>query len=306
MSTATPRVSIGLPVFNGENYLREAVDSILAQTYDDFELIISDNASTDATAAICQDYAARDARVIYHRNAHNLGAAANYDQCFHLARGEFFKWAAHDDMLREDFLAQTVARLDADPAAVLCVFATRHVNAAGETIEYTDLSLRGLASEDPAERLAAVLAPNTFHYFFGLFRRQALVGSQLHGDFMGSDVVLLAEAALRGRFAKCARPLFIHRRHAQSYSRSVWRSRAAAMHWFDPGRSARRGDRRLTFLLRLAGVTWRNTRSLAEWRRCLAVVRDYARTPFMQRTLRRDIAWRISPRLYRRLYGDGR
>ena len=101
---AHPRVSIGLPVYNGELFLENALDSILSQTYSDFELIISDNASDDKTEEICRSYAARDKRVRYSRNAHNLGAAPNYNRVYHLARGRYFKWASHDDVLAPEFL----------------------------------------------------------------------------------------------------------------------------------------------------------------------------------------------------------
>ena len=115
-----PRVSIGLPVFNGERYLAPAIGSVLGQDFRDLELIVCDNASTDRTPEICAAYARRDARVRYVRNPRNLGAGPNYDRCFRLARGEYFKWAAHDDRLAPDYLSRTVAALDAAPGAVLC------------------------------------------------------------------------------------------------------------------------------------------------------------------------------------------
>ena len=99
-----PRVSIGLPVYNGENFLEFALDSILGQTFQDFELIISDNASTDATESICRRYAAKDSRIRYYRNPNNQGAAQNYNRVFALARGEYFKWAAHDDVCKPNYL----------------------------------------------------------------------------------------------------------------------------------------------------------------------------------------------------------
>ena len=97
MSAGVPLVSVGLPVYNGERYLREAVDSVLGQTYVNLELVISDNASTDATEAICREYAARDPRVRYHRAERNRGAVWNFNRAFELARGEFFMWQAFDD-----------------------------------------------------------------------------------------------------------------------------------------------------------------------------------------------------------------
>ena len=98
MPDKVPRVSIGLPVYNGENYMAAAIDSLLAQTFTDFELIISDNASTDATEQICRDYAHRDGRIRYYREEVNRGAAWNFTHTFELARGEYFKWHAHDDL----------------------------------------------------------------------------------------------------------------------------------------------------------------------------------------------------------------
>ena len=127
VSSRAPRVSVGLPVFNGERYLARAIESVLRQDFADFELVVSDNASTDRTGEICEEYARRDARVRYVRNPRNLGAGPNYDRCFRLARGEYFKWAAHDDRLAPDYLSQTGAALDAAPDAVLCTTATAEI-----------------------------------------------------------------------------------------------------------------------------------------------------------------------------------
>jgi glycosyltransferase involved in cell wall biosynthesis len=88
-----PRLSIGMPVFNGEKYLKEALDSILAQTYSDFELLISDNASTDRTEQICREYAAKDRRIRYYRNEKNIGAPKNFNRVFELSSGKYFRWA---------------------------------------------------------------------------------------------------------------------------------------------------------------------------------------------------------------------
>ncbi|MCT7961886.1 glycosyltransferase family 2 protein [Laspinema sp. D1] len=100
----TPKVSIGMPVYNGEPFIREALDSLLAQTFTDFELIISDNASTDGTEAICQEYAAKDKRIRYIRQTENRGAAANFQFVLDEAVGEYFMWAAHDDTWTKDYL----------------------------------------------------------------------------------------------------------------------------------------------------------------------------------------------------------
>ena len=94
---SAPLVTVGIPVYNGERYLREAVDAILAQTFDDFELILSDNASTDSTAAICKEYAQHDPRVRYLHQPLNIGAPRNYSLLVACARGRYFKWSSASD-----------------------------------------------------------------------------------------------------------------------------------------------------------------------------------------------------------------
>ena len=116
----TPLVSIGLPVYNGERFLAQALDSLLGQTLQDFELIISDNASTDGTADICLDYAARDARIRYIRQPSNIGAPRNWNFVALEARGRYFKWASADDFCDPRMLEKCVAVLSADPSVVLC------------------------------------------------------------------------------------------------------------------------------------------------------------------------------------------
>ena len=140
-----PHVSIGLPVYNGEKYLKQALLSILSQSYTDFELIISDNASTDRTQAICQAYAAKDPRIRYYFNEKNLGAAPNHNRVFELASGEYFKWAGYDDIITADFLQRCVEVLDLKPEVVLCMpktsFIDEHGNYIGDQPIKIDVSL---------------------------------------------------------------------------------------------------------------------------------------------------------------------
>jgi glycosyltransferase involved in cell wall biosynthesis len=230
-----PRVSIGLPVFNGERYLAKTIDSILGQSFTDFELIISDNASTDRTGEICQEYAKRDARVRYLRNERNLGAGPNYDGCFYKARGIYFKWAAHDDSLAPHYLAKAVAALDAAPDAVLCTVGIQEIGPNDEVMRTYANSFPGITSSDPAERFAAVIhARHQCEDFFGLYRRAALVGSGLHDNYSGSDRVLLAEMALRGPWVSVPEPLFLHREHEARYTRAILlQDRIKAALWQD-------------------------------------------------------------------------
>jgi len=141
MSEPTPRVSIGLPVFNGERYLEETLQSILGQTLGDLEIVISDNGSTDHTAEICRAIAAQDRRVRYHRSERNRGGAWNHNRVFALSRGEYFKWAAHDDLLAPEFLERCVRVLDAVPAYVLCTSRAAFVDERGAALRRSDASL---------------------------------------------------------------------------------------------------------------------------------------------------------------------
>ena len=135
------RVSIGLPVYNGENFLEDAIRSVLSQSMGDLELVICDNASTDRTESICRDYAASDARVLYSRNPRNLGAAPNYNRTFQLASGELFKWLSHDDRLLPGYLAATVAALDAAPEAILAHTVVDYIDARGAVFARYDSRL---------------------------------------------------------------------------------------------------------------------------------------------------------------------
>src|SRR5574341_1733201 len=119
MTHGTPTVSIGLPVYNGERFLVEAINSLLAQTYTDFELIISDNASTDRTDEICMSFQASDARIRYYRQKTNIGGGNNANFTFKVAKGKYFCWAAHDDVYAPRFLEECVAVLDGAPEVVL-------------------------------------------------------------------------------------------------------------------------------------------------------------------------------------------
>ncbi len=229
-----PRVSIGLPVYNGERYLVEAIESILAQTYTDLELIICDNASTDATPDICLGYAREDARIRYLRNDCNIGAAANYNRVFEEAGGEFFKWAAHDDLCAPLFVQRCVETLDrASPDVVLCYSQARLINAKGDFLGL-DGDRMTLQSGSPSSRLRLLLRNvRVCNAVFGLIRRNVLAGTRLIGAFPGSDQVLLAELALRGKFVELPEPLFCFRIHAESSLRANGDPSSVA-EWFDP------------------------------------------------------------------------
>lgn len=230
--------SIGLPVFNGENFVASAIRSILDQTYTDFELIVSDNASTDSTADICREFARQDNRVRYTRNARNLGADPNYNAVFHQARGTFFKWAAHDDVLAPTFLERCVAALKENPDAVLVQSLVRSIDESGHTIGIYDSALHRAASTRASDRYgSAILNPHWCTEIFGVIRRDALDRTSLHGGYHHSDRVLLAELALLGPFLQVREPLFGNRDHQARYVRSS--GGADRIAWHDTSRTQR-------------------------------------------------------------------
>lgn len=151
MTTHIPRVTIGLPVYNGRNYLAQTMESLLAQTYTDFELVICDNASTDDTEAICRAFAARDERVRYFRNEENIGASANYNRVFELGRGMYFKWAAHDDLLAPAYLERCVEVLDQNPDVVLAYTQAKAIDGKGGIVKVYP-GKHHFNSSDPRER----------------------------------------------------------------------------------------------------------------------------------------------------------
>src|SRR5262245_60354195 len=149
--SAAPPITIGLPVYNREKYLRTALDSLLNQTFGDFELVICDNASTDDTPTIAQEYAARDKRVRFFRNDANVGANRNFNRVFHLSRGKYLKWSTSDDYWAPQTLAQLFPIIDHDPEIVLCYPKTMICDAAGTPVEPYEDRLH-LMEASPAER----------------------------------------------------------------------------------------------------------------------------------------------------------
>jgi glycosyltransferase involved in cell wall biosynthesis len=229
-----PRVSIGLPVYNGTRFLSDAITSVLSQSYEDFELIISDNASTDATGEICRAFSARDRRVRYHRMDVNRGASANFNHTFEMARGEFFRWHSDDDLLAPTYLQRCVAALDADASAVLAHTQTLVIDERGEAITELRYDLDHVASPDPRRRLADVLRTDRWCFdVFGLTRSAALARTRKLDRYVASDRILRAELALQGRFRIVDEPLFLNRDHPD---RSVRKYPAHHLRaeWFDP------------------------------------------------------------------------
>lgn len=264
-----PKISIGLPIFNGQHHVADAIESILGQTCRSFELIISDNASTDDTGAICQRYAARDPRIRYHREHENIGASANFNRTFELSSGTYFKWAAHDDVLEPTYLEKCVALLDQHPDAVLCQSLVRIIDDARRPLADYDHTAFGTDSPIRATRLGARLRPRDCQEIFGVIRSDVLRSTVLIGDHLGGDRTLLVELALIGRFLLVPEFLFLNREHPRRFKRQH-RHPTKELAWYTPGKATGRWRTLRTWLLYAKAVqaVQRRVDTLPERMRC--------------------------------------
>ncbi len=220
LGTDKPLVSIGMPVFNGEKYVAEAVKSVLNQTFTNFELIISDNASTDRTQQICLDYASKDQRIRYYRNQKNVGAPKNYNKTFELSNSKYFKWAAYDDVLHPEYLRKCVSALEKDAEIVGCHSKTARIDKDGNFLGYHNKNyLYHINSPKAHERFRDLIG---LYYittpFHAVYRASFFAQSQLHGSYVGADRNLVAELGLMGRIYEIPECLFYWRDHPDSYT----------------------------------------------------------------------------------------
>jgi len=226
MNKSQPLVSIGMPVYNGEPYLPLALDSLLKQDYEKFELIISDNASTDKTQEICLEYVARDKRIRYDRNYNNIGAAKNFERVLEKASGHYFMWAAHDDLWEKTYISKCVSKLEENSSALMVCSEIVFINEDGSirTDMPSDRKNRETLGMDVAARIHKLIAHVDWYEFYGLFRFSALKHTLKQINLVatlekfGGDVILLMELSLRGEFAKINEPLFFYRSHPQQAS----------------------------------------------------------------------------------------
>lgn len=250
-------VSVGVPLYNAERYLEAAFDALLAQTYPELELVVCDNASTDATWELCQEYARRDDRIRLLRNERNLGAAYNYNRVAYRARGALFKWAAYDDVCAPELVAACVAELDAaGPGAVLAYPQTVLIDDAGTSQGrfHDRLDLRQPRAATRVRALASRF--NLCNPVFGVVRRDVLLRTGLIRAYPSSDVTLLAELAAYGRFHEVAAPLFHRRLHPASTRQAGSPDLGVVAAWFDPRRRSRPLAPRLALALRTAAALY--------------------------------------------------
>lgn len=212
MPEKKPLVSIGMPLYNEERYLHQMLDSLISQDYDNFELIISDNASVDSTSQICQEYAAKDARLCYHRNETNIGASANFKRVFELSQGDYFVWVAGHDLWHSTFLSRCLEIFLQDESVVLCHPQAMWIDTGGQPLGLIPSSVetRGL---DRISRFHVVLWGLGYcSPIYGLISSKALKQANLGLEVIAPDAILLAELSLLGAFAHINEPLLYMRK----------------------------------------------------------------------------------------------
>lgn len=287
---AVPRLSIGLPVYNGEKYLAESLEALLGQTYEDFELIISDNASTDSTAEICRRYGKKDSRIRYVVQSRNIGAIPNHNFVVKQARGELFKWASDDDLYARDLLGRCIDALDEDPQVVLTHSRTAMIDSAGTVTKLFDYGVAVDASQTP-ERFRSMLFDGWDDYTYGVVRTKILRRTALHGSYHFADRTIVTEIGLHGPFYQIPDYLHFRREHAERPPWWTVRDRCAGL---DP----RRADRLRNPVVRLYGeYLWayvamirRAPLSPADRRECYRYLASWMISralPVTSRTLRR-------------------
>ena len=208
------RILIGMPVYNGDKHIGETIESILGQTFGDFRLLISDNASTDNTEEICRSYAQQDSRVNYYRQPQNLGMAPNFNYVFSPGETPYFKWAAHDDIIKPNYLRRCIDWLDNDSSLAMAHCPTLCIDdQSNEVGTYQDI---GLASEHINERFWRVLWTVNIYEIYGVMRSQCVAKTKLAGSYFGSERNILAEVLLQGNIGYLDQALFARRDHAGS------------------------------------------------------------------------------------------
>lgn len=238
-----PQLSIGLPVYNGERHLPRTIQCIREQTYEDYEVIISDNASTDGTEEICRDYAAGDPRVRYSRRHRNVGASRNYNFVFRQGTTPFFKWVAADDEMAPNLVERCIDALQAAPDAVAAYTLAQHID--DDSIPVVPGKTNPLQHVDwqasPAGRFRQLLeifrkdgGASAPMFWYGVIRREALQRTRLMGGYFSSDLVLLSELMLQGRFIEVPECLLSIRIHPESSSwAGTWSAESIQQH-LDP------------------------------------------------------------------------
>jgi glycosyltransferase involved in cell wall biosynthesis len=213
-----PRVTVGVPAYNAQRYLPLALDSLIAQTYKNIEILVVDNASTDSTPDIVQRYAEQDPRIRYVRNPENIGAGRNFKRCLELAHTEYFRWQSADDLSAPTFVERCVAVLDREPDVIQAYPRTILIDENGNELSKYDDPIETL-SDSPRERYLHVMNNlGLVNAYYGVMRTELLRKTGVHGAYLGADLIVQAEIALYGKIRAIPEYLYFRRMHAEAHS----------------------------------------------------------------------------------------
>jgi len=205
-----------MPVRNGTKFIRRAIDSLLAQTYTNFELIISDNDSNDGTWELVQGYAGRDMRIKLYRQVTNIHSYRNFSFVLSKAEGKYFMWAAVDDLWLPEFIDSMVAELQThtDAGVAMCAVERRY-----EDGIFKDL-IRFEGKNNPVNKtyygmIKGLTSPLKYNlYLYGLYRTVLLrKATRYYPEFWGADRMLVCQIALATRFRYVDSILHIRTNH---------------------------------------------------------------------------------------------
>ena len=232
-----PELTVGVPVYNGARYLEQALTALRDQDLADIEVVVSDNASTDATGEIARSFAAADHRFRYVRSPVNQGVPRNFNRTLALARAPLFMWHAADDVVTPRHLVACRDALAAVPDADVAFPRVTLIGPDGEVVGHMDdedITLRGLS---PARRVDLLLRRSGCQAIAwgGVHRTAALRALGGHPDFFGGDMVLGLRSALRTEWVEVPERLFLCRRHDAQNSKAVGADPVVQARSFDPG-----------------------------------------------------------------------
>jgi glycosyltransferase involved in cell wall biosynthesis len=279
-----PIVSIGIPVYNSEKYLEATLKSLLNQGFQDFEIIISDNGSTDSTPVICRKYEQMDSRIHYHRSEISYGPGWNFNHAFDLCNSKYFKWQAHDDLLTPDFLEKCVEILDTRPDVILAHSCTVQIDSQGHQTKGINLTRINTDHERPSVRLRSILMPEKYLgcEIFGLIRMDIMRKSPRKPSCAHGDLIFLCCLSVYGRFYQIPEPLFQFRIHSEQSMQTLPTHMAGLRKrrffpfsgplpptdWWDPSKKGKVDFPTWRFYGRLFSFVQRHPMPLAEKLRC--------------------------------------
>jgi glycosyltransferase involved in cell wall biosynthesis len=227
---AVPTVSIGMPVYNGEAYIRQAIDSVISQTFTDFELVISDNCSTDGTEMICKEYIKKDSRIKYIQQPVNIGAINNFNFLLKHARGLYFTWLTCDDFLDASFLEVIVQYLDKHADVALCFSDSSDVKNGTVVRKIFHNNIRDNIDWTIARRIFFTWKHRHVLAIYGIYRLRLLHENNIYfqpgftGMSFGAEHSILARVALQGKIVALPVLLRYETKHDESLSESEAKS----------------------------------------------------------------------------------